>query len=86
MELIVACGKNAFIAAGYRTQGGTIYVWGKPICARCADLISQAGIKRIAALSPETVGEKSKWLQTGMYAQQMFHEAGVEVDFYAANE
>jgi len=82
LELIVHAEQNAIIAAGSRSEGATLYVWGKPICARCAGSIIQAGVKRIVALSPESVEKKSKWHKTGQYALQMFAEAGVEVDFY----
>lgn len=85
-ELVVHAEQNAIIAAGSRTQGGTIYVWGKPVCARCAGSIIQAGIKRVVALSPESVGAESKWYKTGTYAQQMFEEANVQVDFYEFEE
>ncbi|WP_087865852.1 hypothetical protein [Comamonas thiooxydans] len=36
LELVVHAEVNAIIAAGDRAEGATIYVWGKPICARCA--------------------------------------------------
>jgi dCMP deaminase len=86
LELVVHAEQNAIIAAGSRTQGGTIYVWGKPICARCAGSIIQAGIKRVVALSPDTVGTTSKWYKTGKYSHQMFKEAEIEVDFYVVEE
>ncbi|UOV02811.1 deoxycytidylate deaminase [Pseudoxanthomonas mexicana] len=82
LELIVHAEQNALIAAGSRAQGGTVFVWGKPVCARCAGSIIQAGVKRVVALSPASVDEESKWRKTGEYAQKMFEEAGVEVDFY----
>ncbi len=83
LELIVHAEVNALIAAGARSAGATLYVWGKPICARCAGPIIQSGVKRIVALSPESVPEDSKWHKTGKYALEMFIEAGIEVDFYA---
>jgi dCMP deaminase len=86
LELIVHAEQNALIAAGSRASGGTIYVWGKPVCARCAGSIIQAGIKRVVALSPDTVDSGSKWKKTGEYAHQMFIEAGVEVDFYEISD
>ncbi|WP_425311403.1 dCMP deaminase family protein [Methylomonas methanica] len=43
LELVVHAEVNALIAAGDRAQGSTIYVWGKPICSRCAGPIIQAG-------------------------------------------
>lgn len=83
LELVVHAEQNALIAAGSRTHGATIYVWGKPVCARCAGSIIQAGVKRVVALSYEEVPPESKWHTTGKYAYQMFIEAGVEVDFYS---
>ncbi|MCX8520243.1 MAG: deaminase, partial [Rhodoferax sp.] len=43
LELVVHAEQNALIAAGSRSAGSTLYVWGKPICARCAGSIIQAG-------------------------------------------
>ncbi len=65
LELVVHAEQNALIAAGSRALGSTIYVWGKPVCARCAGSIIQAGIKRVVALSPESVEAGSRWYQTG---------------------
>lgn len=86
LELIVHAEQNAIIAAGSRTQGATLYVWGKPICARCAGSIIQAGIRRVVALSPEAEKPESKWRVSGNIAHEMFTEAGVEVDFYVLDE
>ncbi|QNB12737.1 deoxycytidylate deaminase [Paraburkholderia tropica] len=83
LELVVHAEQNALIAAGSRASGSTIYVWGKPVCARCAGSIIQAGVKRVVALSPESVPESSKWHKTGKVAFDIFREAGVEVDFYS---
>lgn len=82
LELIVHAEQNAILAAGSRAAGSTIYVWGKPVCARCAGTIIQADVSRVVALSPDSVPESSKWHQTGKYALQMFQEAGIVVDFY----
>ena len=82
LQLVVLAEQNAIIAAGARSDGATLFVWGKPICARCAGTIIQAGISRVVALSPESVKPESKWRATGEYAHQMFIEAGVAVDFY----
>ncbi len=83
LELIVHAEQNALIAAGSRSTGSTLYVWGKPICARCAGSIIQAGVKRVVALNPDSVETESKWHKTGKVAHQIFQEAGVEVDFYS---
>jgi dCMP deaminase len=81
LEFVVHAEINAIIAAGERANGATIYVWGKPICARCAVPIIQAGIKRVVALAPGD--SDSKWDISGKTAQQMFKEAGIVVDFYS---
>lgn len=86
LELIVHAEQNALIAAGSRAQGSTVYVWGKPICARCAGAIIQAGVKRIVAVSPEIGDQESKWARSGKFAAQMFSEAGVAMDFYAIED
>lgn len=86
LELVVHAEQNALIAAGSRAQGATIFVWGKPVCARCAGAIIQAGVKRVVALTPETGDPTSKWVKSGRFAKQMFEEAGVEVDFYEQGE
>ncbi len=85
-ELVVHAEQNAIIASGSRSNGATIYVWGKPVCARCAGAIIQAGIKRVVALSPDSVSKSSKWHKTGQYALQMFDEADVQVDFFEIEE
>lgn len=82
LEVIVHAELNALLAAGSRAQGSTVYVWGKPICARCAGSIIQAGVKRVVALSPEGGDPESKWTRSGLIAKQMFEEAGIEMDFY----
>lgn len=82
LELIIHAEQNALIAVGSRTQGPTIYVWGKPICARYTGIIIQAGVKRIAALSPDSVGEESKWYKTGQYSKKMFDETDVKTDLF----
>lgn len=82
LELVVHAELNALIAAGSRAEGSTIFVWGKPICARCAGPIIQAGVRRIVALSPEAEKPRSKWKKSGRLAHQMFIEAGIEIVFY----
>lgn len=85
LELVVHAEQNAIIAAGSRAHGSTIYVWGKPVCARCAGSIIQAGVIRVVALNPESVDRKSKWRKTGMVAKDMFTESGIAVDFFEIN-
>jgi len=84
LELVVHAEVNAIIAAGTNAAGSTIYVWGKPICARCAGPIIQAGIKRVVALAPGDTD--SQWDKSGKTARDMFIEAGITVDFYTPKE
>ena len=86
LEMIVHAEVNALIAAGGRAVGATIYVWGKPVCARCAGLIIQAGVKRVVALAPESVPSDSNWRKTGEIAHEMFKEAGIQTDFYVFDD
>ncbi|MEO5808204.1 deaminase [Devosia sp.] len=78
LELVVHAEVNAILGAGQRARGGTIYVHGKPICARCAGTIVQSGITRIVSAAPED-GTESKWDASGRLAFQMFKEAGIEI-------
>lgn len=80
LELVVHAEVNALLAAGARAEGSTVYVWGKPICARCAGPIIQAGVKRIVSLAPDDTD--SHWDKSGTYAHEMFKEAKIVVDFY----
>ena len=86
LELIVHAEQNAIISAGPKTEGATIFVWGKPVCAKCAGAIIQAGIKRVVAISPDTVDKGSKWHKTGVLSLKMFEEAHVTVDFYTFSD
>lgn len=86
LELVVHAEQNALISAGPKADGATVYVWGKPVCSRCAGLIIQAGIKRVVALSPNVVDKESKWYKTGKLSIEMFEEAGIQVDFYITDE
>lgn len=84
LELVVHAEVNAIVAAGTRAEGATIYVWGKPICARCAGPIIQAGIKRVVALAPGDTD--SHWDMSGKTARDMLIEAGIVVDFYTTTD
>ncbi|WP_200876258.1 deaminase [Vibrio nigripulchritudo] len=80
LDLVVHAEVNALIAAGSRARGATLFVWGKPICSRCAGPIIQAGVKRVVALKPGD--SDSKWDRSGQVALEMFQEASISVDFY----
>ena len=81
-EMVVHAEVNAILTAGTSAKDGTIYVYGKPICAQCAGIIIQSGIKRIVAESPESSSSKSKWGRKGKIAKDMFQEAKIKIDFY----
>jgi len=80
LEFVVHAEVNAIIAAGSRAKGGTLYVWGKPICARCAGPIIQSGIRKIVAKDPS--GDEGKWGVSGGIAEEMFKEADIEMMYY----
>jgi dCMP deaminase len=84
LDLVVHAEVNAIIAAGSRSFGSTLYVWGKPICSRCAGPIIQAGVKRVVALKPGDT--ESKWDLSGKISYDMFLEAGIKVDFYSVTD
>ena len=84
LELVVHAEVNAILSAGARAEGSTIYVWGKPICARCAGPIIQADVKRVVALEPGN--SPSQWDKSGQTAHKMFLEAGITVDFYTVKD
>jgi dCMP deaminase len=76
LDMIVHAEVNAIIAAALRAQGSTIYVWGKPVFARCAGSIIQSDVTRVVSPSADSVAIRSKWRKTGEIAFQMFREAG----------
>jgi dCMP deaminase len=52
-EMVIHAEQNALLFAGRKAKGCSIYVSGKPVCARCAVLIIQAGITRVVARKPK---------------------------------
>ena len=74
--MVVHAEVNAILGAGTRARGGTVYVFGKPICARCAGSLIQAGIKRVISAEPQE-GTGSKWDKSGKLGHQMMAEAGL---------
>ena len=80
LDMIIHAEQNALLTAGRGAQGGEIFVWGKPVCSRCAGLIIQAGISRVVGVNPK-VDKGSKWHETGLRAVEMLKEAKVVVEF-----
>jgi dCMP deaminase len=77
LEMVVHAEENAILGAGVRARGASIYVFGKPVCARCAGTIIQAGVKRVIARGPAK-GTKSKWDKSGQIARKMLGEAKIK--------
>lgn len=77
LEMVVHAEENAILGAGVRARNGSIFVFGKPICARCAGTIIQAGVKRVVAQEPKK-GTDSKWDKSGQIARKMLDEAKIE--------
>jgi len=77
LEMVVHAEENAILGAGSRARGATIYVFGKPVCARCAGSIVQSGISRVVAQPPRE-GTDSKWDKSGQHACVMMREAGIQ--------
>ena len=76
LAMIVHAEENAVLGAMARARGATIYVTGKPVCARCAGTIIQAGVTRMVADPPRD--KTSKWFRPGEIAIQMMKEAGID--------
>jgi len=81
LAMVVHAEVNAIVAAGLRAQESTLYVWGKPICSRCAGPIIQAGVRRVVAKEPASETSE-EWRKSGFLALEMFQEAGIIVHFY----
>jgi dCMP deaminase len=79
LKMILHAEENAVLIAGERARDGTIYVYGRPVCAKCASVIIQSGIKRVV-VSHVPEGD-SKWTELGLLAIDSFLEADVRFDF-----
>jgi dCMP deaminase len=77
-DMVVHAEQNALLCAGSRSRGGTMYVYGKPICPRCAVLIIQAGVRRVVGIQPDPArNPESTTHKTGVISMDMFGEDGV---------
>jgi dCMP deaminase len=84
-KMVVHAEENALICAGKSARGGTIYVFGKPVCPRCAVSIIQTGIRRVVATKPDPkANPKSDTHKSGQISLKLFKEAGVR--FSAADD
>ena len=78
-DMVVHAEQNALLCAGPRARNGTMYVYGKPVCPRCAVLIIQAGVIRVVATPPDPEkNPESSTHTSGKISVGMFKEAKVE--------
>lgn len=78
-EMVVHAEQNALVKAGVTAEGCTLYVTPLPPCARCAVIIIQAGIARVVSPKPDL--SREPWATQSRIAEEMFNEAGVQVDY-----
>jgi dCMP deaminase len=77
--MVVHAEENALICAGTRARGGTVYVYGKPICPRCAVSIIQAGVRRVVGIQPDPKkNPESDTHKSGMLSLKLFKEGRIE--------
>ncbi len=62
---------------GISLKDATLYVWGLPVCSDCAKGIIQVGINRIVMATRDV---PDKWSESSDKADEMFSEAGIEVE------
>jgi len=84
---VVHAEANVALIAGSAASGGTVYVYGAPICSHCAGILIQAGIARAIA-KPPCEGSRAEpstspvpridWDALGLIALEMFAEADIE--------
>jgi dCMP deaminase len=78
-EMIVHAEQNVLLSSGVGARKGTLYVYGKPVCPRCAVLIIQAGVERVLGFQPDPkANPRSDTHKRGKISLEMFKEAGVE--------
>ena len=83
LEITVHAEENAILLAGDRAKGATLYVWGKPVCVKCARIIIQQHVSRVVLTNPKEEDKKSKWYSLGIAAVNLLNEAGVvELTYY----
>lgn len=78
-QMIVHAEQNALLCARSGARKGTLYVFGKRVCPRCAVLIDQAGVKRVLGIQPDPkANPDSDTHKSGVISLTMFDEAGIE--------
>ena len=78
-DMVVHAEQNTLLCSGSRARRGTMYVYGKPVCPRCAVLLIQAGVQRVFGIQPDPrKNPQSDTHKKGLISLEMFREAGVE--------
>jgi dCMP deaminase len=86
LDMIIHAEANAITIAGRGAVGGEIFVYGKPVCAQCAGLIIQSGIRRVVAEKP-LEGTRSKWDKRGLLAVKILGETKkIDLDLVPRDE
>jgi dCMP deaminase len=77
-EMVVHAEQNTLLCSGSRARRGTLYVFVKPVCPRCAVLIIQAGVSQVFGIQPDPErNPRSDTHRRGQISLDMFEEAGV---------
>jgi dCMP deaminase len=78
MDHVVHAEMNCLLNAsrsGTSLMGSTLYVYGLPICHRCAVSVVQAGIRRVVMCGTMT---KKEWEENYLKSCRVFDEVGIE--------
>lgn len=75
--IIVHAEMNALAFANKSVKGCTLYTWPFQPCSRCAGPIIQSGIKRVVSF----VNSDKRWEKNFTLASQLFHEAGIILEW-----
>lgn len=71
---------------GVSLKGSTIYVFGLPVCHRCAPGLIQVGIKRVVMSCPHDQPDKMlRWTDSWKKTKTMFQEADIRYVRYGHN-
>jgi len=78
LKKVVHAESNAIIFSQRSLKDCTMYLWPFMPCSNCAGQIIQSGISRV--VSP--INSNPKWQESFKITQDMFEEAGIELDLY----
>jgi dCMP deaminase len=69
---------------GVSLDGGSLYVWGLPVCSECAKGIIQTGVKNVYWSVDEEIPER--WVESYKFTKDVLTEAGVEISYLPNGE